>query len=39
MSCGGFFGGWNEVGVILVLFILLVVIACSCNAYGVGGSV
>ncbi|WCK55014.1 YjcZ family sporulation protein [Aneurinibacillus sp. Ricciae_BoGa-3] len=29
MSCGG--NGIGEIGVILVLFILLVVIACSCD--------
>ncbi|WP_155837444.1 sporulation protein YjcZ [Aneurinibacillus terranovensis] len=38
----GYGGFWsNEVGVILVLFILLVVIACSCGAFGgyAGGGV
>ncbi|WP_281172656.1 hypothetical protein [Aneurinibacillus terranovensis] len=31
---GSFFGPGNEIGVILVLFILLVVIACSCHVVG-----
>lgn len=35
---GGFFNAENSVGVILVLFILLTVIACSCGAFsGYGG--
>ncbi|WP_211237042.1 sporulation protein YjcZ [Aneurinibacillus terranovensis] len=33
---GTFFAPGNEIGVILVLFILLVVIACSCGAFGGG---
>nr|WP_146810904.1 MULTISPECIES: dihydroorotate dehydrogenase [Aneurinibacillus] len=30
-NCMGFFGGEREIGVILVLFILLVIIACACD--------
>ncbi|MEV5025307.1 sporulation protein YjcZ [Paenibacillus sp. LPE1-1-1.1] len=34
---GGFVGGANNsVGMILVLFILLVIIACSCGVFGGG---
>ncbi|MGG1636386.1 hypothetical protein [Paenibacillus sp. NRS-1760] len=34
---GGFVGGANHnVGIILVLFILLVIIACSCGIFGGG---
>ncbi|WP_146022714.1 sporulation protein YjcZ [Paenibacillus castaneae] len=32
---GGFVGG-NNIGIILVLFILLVIIACSCGFFGGG---
>ncbi|WP_231956094.1 sporulation protein YjcZ [Aneurinibacillus soli] len=30
-DCMGFFNGNDELGVILVLFILLVIIACACD--------
>jgi len=34
---GGFVGGENHsIGIILVLFILLVIIACSCGIFGGG---
>ncbi|WP_155837385.1 sporulation protein YjcZ [Aneurinibacillus terranovensis] len=32
MAFSSFFGPGNEIGVILVLFILLVIIACSCQS-------
>ncbi|WP_155837182.1 sporulation protein YjcZ [Aneurinibacillus terranovensis] len=36
---GSFFGPGNEIGVILVLFILIAVIACSCYGFAAGGGV
>lgn len=32
----GMVGGQNNIGTILVLFILLVIIACSCGMFGRG---